>query len=65
MGEGQPRVQGLRGSKRHNRKAQPDEEALGQAVLVQGVRLKGPVHCRCSEAEENPQDAEAHWKTAP
>lgn len=28
---GQPRVQGLQGSKRHNRKVQPEEEAVGQA----------------------------------
>lgn len=37
----------------------------GQAVLVQRAMLKGLVHCRCSEIEENPQDVEARWIIAP
>ena len=66
-GSRQSGIQGLWGLKRQSRKAQPDEEAVGQAraVLVQRAMLKGLVHCRCSEVEENPEDVEAHWIIAP
>ena len=66
-GSRQSGIQGLWGLKRQSRKAQQDEEAVGQAraVLVQWVMLKGLVHYRCSEVEENSQDVEARWIIAP